>query len=40
MILVVDDSPMIQKAAKALLTKKGHDVRVVGVVKSAFTRSN
>ncbi len=38
LILVVDDSPMIQKAANALLTKKGHDVRVVGVVKSAFTR--
>jgi hypothetical protein len=29
---------MIQMAAKALLTKKGHDVRVVSVVKSAFTR--
>ncbi len=38
LILVVDDSPMIQKVAKALLTKKGHDVRVVGVVKSALTR--
>ena len=38
LILVVDDSPMIQKAAKALLSKKGHDVRVAGVVKSALTR--
>ena len=38
LILVVDDSPMIQKAAKALLAQKGHDVRVVGVVKSALTR--
>lgn len=29
---------MIQKAAKALLSKKGHDVRVAGVVKSALIR--
>ena len=38
LILVVDDSPMIQKVAKALLSKKGHDVRVAGVVKSALIR--
>ena len=38
LILVVDDSPMIQKAAKALLSQKGHDVRVAGVVKSALIR--
>ena len=38
LILVVDDSPMIQKVTNAVLTKKGHDVRVAGVVKSAFTR--
>ena len=38
LILVVDDSPMIQKVAKALLTKKGHDVRVTALVKSALTR--
>ena len=29
---------MIQKAAKALLTKKGHDVRVTALVKNALTR--
>ncbi len=33
-----NDDNLAVKAAKALLTKKGHDVRVVGVVKSAFTR--
>ena len=37
-VLVVDDSPMIQKVAKAVLTKMGHEVRVAGVVKSALTR--
>ncbi len=37
-ILVVDDSPMILKAAKALLSRKGHEVRVVGVIKSALIR--
>ena len=38
LVLVVDDSPMIQKVAKAVLTKMGHEVRVAGVVKSALTR--
>jgi CheY-like chemotaxis protein len=38
LILVVDDSPMIQKVANAFLTRKGHDVRVVGTVKGALTR--
>lgn len=38
LILVVDDSPMIQKVAKAVLTKMGHEVRIAGVVKSALTR--
>ncbi len=38
LILVVDDSPMIQKVAKALLTKKGHDVRVTALAKSALNR--
>ena len=38
LILVVDDSPMIQKVANALLTKKGHDVRVTALVKSALNR--
>ena len=38
LILVVDDSPMIQKVAKAVLTKMGHEVHIVGVVKSALAR--
>ena len=29
---------MIQKVAKAVLTKMGHEVRIAGVVKSALTR--
>ena len=29
---------MIQKVAKALLTKKGHDVRVTALVKNALNR--
>ena len=36
LILVVDDSPMIRKVANALLTRKGHDVRVTALVKDAL----
>jgi len=38
LILVVDDSQMVQKAVKDLLEKKEHRIRMAGTVRTAVNR--